>query len=145
MNSMRFWFGFLVCSYWFVSLGLAQPLPSPDDPDEDDTETVAAPARLYDALVTVNGKETRLESVLTVERFQTLNIKVERLKPNSQVTVKIIKAGSVFKTRVFDCNQKGELELEVNTGRTKLSGQAELIYTASSGKRHQETTRVVID
>jgi hypothetical protein len=129
-----------------VSLGLAQPLPSPDDPDEDDTETVAAPARLYDdALVTVNGKETRLESVLTVERFQTLNIKVERLKPNSQVTVKIIKAGSVFKTRVFDCNHKGELELEVNTGRTKLSGQAELIYTASSGKRHQETTRVVID
>ncbi|MBX3102118.1 MAG: hypothetical protein KF690_06400 [Bacteroidetes bacterium] len=115
-----------------------------DDLGFDATSEEVVVEKREEAEVRVNEKLTPLTEEMTFEKSQKLDIWVKYLKPYSKVHVEISKAGKVLSRQSFDANEKGELNLEINTGNQKIGGTAELRYTTSSGKNLTRNFRVMV-
>ena len=115
--------------------------------DDEDTAETPAPVSgevFAEARLRVNNAETKILPEMTITGGQTLNLKIDRLKSGTLVLVKIEKAGMKVETKRFQANQSGELELEMEVPKTKLTATAEIEYMPSNGQPKKVKTKIMI-
>lgn len=115
-----------------------------DDEDEADGDE-EGPGNYAEVLVRLNGEEIELSEEVKVNRNDTLDIQVRHLKPGSFVAIHMEKGGIKLKKKGFYANSLGQLDLEVRTGRKKLSGKATLYYTPSNGRKKERKVSLSIE
>lgn len=71
-------------------------------------------------------------------------VAVRNLYPNSIVSMQVQKAGIKGKASVLQANEKGELDLEANTGKTRVAGTALLEYVDAMGRTQNLSVRIKI-
>ncbi len=117
-------------------------ITSDDEEEEEESDEEWELVEYPEALVVVNGNEQAITENFQVERNQTLTVQIQRLQPRSWVAVHIEKAGVKLEKMRWDSNEKGEIELEVQTGKSKVKGSAEIWYTPSNG--HAKNIKVQV-
>jgi hypothetical protein len=147
----RTWGMFLFFLMLSGSVALAQSSGWDGEADEDeaayseDPEAWDVPAGSHDEVaIRLNGKDFPLSDDLEVMRRETLDVKVRYLKPGSAVIIKMQKGGINLKRKVFYCNEKGQLDLEVRTGKKKVAGNAILYYTPSKGTKKERKVHIAV-
>lgn len=153
--SLRHWGLFAAMLFLGCSLSLAQTSGWDGEADEDDETTEVAaeadpeawdvPAGKHDEVaIRLNGEDFPLQDDLEIARKETLDIKVRYLRPGSEVILKMQKGGINLKRKVFYCNEKGQLDLEVQTGSKKVAGNAIIFYTPSNGPRKERKVHIAV-
>lgn len=153
--SLRHWGLFAATILLGCSLSFAQTSGWDGEADEDDeTEEVVTttdeeawdvPAGKHDEVeIRLNGEDFPLKDDLEIARKETLDIKVRYLAPGSEVILKMQKGGINLKRKVFYCNEKGQLDLEVQTGSKRVAGNAIIFYTPSKGPRKQRKVHIAV-
>ncbi|MEM6273192.1 MAG: hypothetical protein AAF998_27520 [Bacteroidota bacterium] len=136
-----------------ASLASAQNSAWDGEPDEDDETSTQVvdeaawdvPAGKHDdAVIRLNGEDFPMTDDLEVMRRETLDVKVRYLKPGSAVIIKMQKGGIALKRKVFYCNEKGQLDLEVRTGKKRVSGNAVLYYIPSNGIKKERKVHIAV-
>ena len=115
--------------------------------DEDDEEEEAEDLSIYkEADVWVKDEKMVLEPQMELEysRNDTFMIKVRHLRPASFVSVNLKKAGMKLEKKNYRANNKGELDLEVRTGKRKVKGSATLFYTPGGGEKKEINVKLAI-
>lgn len=122
-----------------------------DDDDEESTEIVDesedwdVPAgRHKEVEIRLNGEDFPMKDDLEVARKETLDIKVRFLKPGSPVILEMQKGGIKLKRKVFYCNEKGQLDLEVRTGNKRVAGNAIIYYTPSGAAKKERKVHIAV-
>jgi hypothetical protein len=155
--SLRSWGIFAAILFLGCSLSMAQTSGWDGEPDEDDTEEVETtlvngeeeawdvPAGKHKEVeIRLNGEDFPLKDDLEIARKETLDIKVRYLRPGSEVILKMQKGGINLDRKVFYCNEKGQLDLEVQTGNKKIAGNAIIFYTPSDGPRKERKVHIAV-
>lgn len=140
---------FLVILLYFLGITLMKGQSSGeqiswDDDDEEEVVPEDAGVKYDEVLITLNGEEITLSENFEVSKAETLDIAISRLKPNSWVAIRIYKGAVMFKKMGWYANEKGELQLEVKSGKRKVKGRAELYYVPSNGKKKKREVKVVV-
>lgn len=152
-NNLKNWWTYLALIMLFAAATSTNSLYAQGDiiGDDDDDEEMEVEeddewelVKYDEALVTLNGVEQAISEDFEVERNQTLSIKIERLKPGSWLAVHIKKAGATIQKHRWTSNERGELELEVKSGKRKVKGSAEIWYTPSNGQKKNLSVSVKV-
>lgn len=116
-----------------------------DDEDEDSVEvvTVARP-KVDEATVYLDGEEVPISDDFIVYRHDTLQVQIRDLMPSTYVAVHLKKGGATLEKMGWFCNERGELDLEIRTGKKKVKGSAVLFYTPSNGRKKKREVKVQV-
>lgn len=101
--------------------------------------------RYEDVLITINGKEVKVGDEYRCKRDDTLSISVRHLQGGSPVVIEVQKGGINLKRKSFYANHLGELDLEVQTGTKKGSGDAVLSYTPKGNTKKSLKVKLIIE
>lgn len=111
----------------------------------DDSEAWdVAPGKFDDVKIKLNGELVALGDDYTFNKDDVLSVQVRHLQPHSRVAIHIKKGGIKLKKTSFQANEKGQLDLEIKTGKKRVKGAAVLYYTPSNGKKKQMDAHVAI-
>lgn len=134
----------------FISPLMAQTTDWDDEEEEDEpTEEKALiddrPAKKEEVTVTLEGKVFDWAEEVHIKKGDTLDISVRDLAPASRVEIVAEKGGIPLSRKVFYCNNKGELDLEVRVGSRKVKGKATLIYTPSGAAKKEREVMIFVE
>jgi len=120
-----------------------------DDEEEEviaeDSETWDVGAGNFDEVkIKLDGELVTLGDDYSFGKDEVLNLQVRHLQPHSRIAIHIKKGGIKLKKTSFQANEKGQLDLEIKTGRKKVKGSAVLYYTPSNGKKKTLNAQVAI-
>lgn len=115
-----------------------------DDEDEEEEEAVVEAPK--EVVMTIDGEafDIETEREIEFERDLTLSISVRNLRPSSNVWFKAEKTGMKLASQTFKANKKGELDLEVKTGKRKGGATGEIHYYAADGTKFVKRMKVKI-
>lgn len=118
-----------------------------DDSDEDEDDEEAEDLTRYkqaDVYVKDELMELSPEMELEYAKNDTFMIKVRHLRPSSFVFVNLQKAGMKLEKKNYRANEKGELDLEVRTGKRRVKGSAVLKYTAGNNEKQEIKVKLAV-
>ncbi len=84
-----------------------------------------------EAVVKIDGQEISPEDVLKFERDDTVYLEATGIKPNSQVSIKIKKAGIRWATHEFRVDDAGEVVGIMHMPEQKLKVRCTVMYYAA--------------
>lgn len=139
---------YFLIALWAFSLFNISGLRAQGFADEDDDSVEVLPAEdlsgFNEAEIRLDGELYTVSPEISVSKNDSIDISVRHLQPNTYVAVHVKKGGVTVKKTGWFCNEKGELDLMINTGG-KLQGNASIYYFAGSGKRVQLDVKVVVE
>jgi hypothetical protein len=113
--------------------------------DEEGASPRPAVVRREEALITVNKQPFSWTDPLIIKGGQTYNLHIQGLRPGSKLIIRAFKAGQKAGATTFDANEYGEIELEITLDKRRFSGEAEVVYYASSGKEIRRRFKVKVE
>lgn len=118
-----------------------------DDEEEEDDWEQPKPSvpKFPEAMVTIDGREQAITEDFVAYRNKKMAIKVTRLLPMSWLKIEVEKVGVGLTKTQYQANELGEIELEINTGKTKAKASVIYTYFSSDGKAHKRKAFVRID
>lgn len=135
-------------AWWALAGGTACAQDDDSDPFSDsETHLPPKPGKSTRPVsLTINGEMQPVEDgrEVTFSTESHLTIAVRNLYPNSIVSMQVQKAGIKGKTHVLQANEKGELDLEADTGTTRIAGTALLEYVDGMGRARNVSMRIRI-
>ena len=135
-------------SFWALTSPRSHAQDTDSDPFSDsETRNPGNPLKhTRPVLLTINGQTQPVEDGREVT-FSTechLVIAVRNLYPNSIVSMQVQKAGIKGKAQLLQANENGELDLEANTGTSRIAGTALLEYVDGMGRKQALSMRIKI-